>query len=267
MAADPPILDVRGLTHLFDQGRSDHSRSGHSPSGVRALSFSVSRGEFLVLAGINGSGKTTLLRLLMGLIRPQSGEILLNGRDIFQDLRAARQEMGLIFQDADTQILGETVRSEIAFGPENLGLDRQAIDRTVDQVMEKLRLTPFAERHPATLSGGEKRRLTIAGILAMAPSVILFDEPFANLDYPGICRLAREIMALHRAGTTIIMATHDLDPVLAAADRIMVMEKGRLAAQGKVRDMAPRLAEFGMRPWCPACHPLEIDLEKDLGKE
>jgi len=246
LAAEAPILTVRDLTHTFE----------HDRPGVDSLSFSVARGEFLILAGSNGSGKTTLLRLLMGLLRPGSGEIQLKGRDIFEDLVGTRSTMGLIFQDTDTQILGETVYAEIAFGPENLGLPPDAIKTTVTRVMGQMALSEFRDRHPASLSGGEKRHLTIAGVLAMTPEVILFDEPFANLDYPAVRRLARLIGDLHRAGTTIIMATHDLDPVLARADRIMIMEKGQVKAEGAVRDMAPRLGDFGLCPWCPACQPL-----------
>lgn len=242
-----PILAVDSLTHLFDNGQA----------GVNDLTFSVAAGEFLVLAGSNGSGKTTLLRLLMGLLKPMSGRIRLKGTHIFKDLVATRRIMGLVFQDADTQILGETVYSEIAFGPENLGLAPEEIRTRVKRIMEDMQLSEFKDRHPATLSGGEKRRLTIAGILAMGPEIILFDEPFANLDYPCACSLARQIRTLHKAGKTIVMATHDIDHVLALADRILVMDKGRIRAEGKVRDMAERLGEFGMRPWCPACHPLK----------
>ena len=249
MAAKPPILTVQDLTHRFGNGR---------PS-VDSLSFSVAKGEFLILAGSNGSGKTTLLRLLMGLLRPDSGKIQLKGRNIFEDLVGTRSTMGLIFQDTDTQILGETVYAEIAFGPENLGLPPDAIETTVTRVMGEMALSEFRDRHPASLSGGEKRGLTIAGVLAMAPEIILFDEPFANLDYPAVCRLAGLIGDLHRAGTAIIMATHDLDPVLATADRIMIMEEGKIRAEGAVRNMAPRLGDFGLRPWCPACQPLRAN--------
>ncbi len=246
LTVEPPILTVRDLTHTFDNGKI----------AVNHFSFTVARGEFVILAGSNGSGKTTLLRLLMGLRRADSGDIRLNGRDIFEDMVATRSTMGLVFQDTDTQILGETVYSEIAFGPENLRLSKAAIEETVTRTMEEMALSQFRDLHPATLSGGEKRRLTIAGVLAMAPEIILFDEPFANLDYPAVCRLSERIGALHRSGTTIIMATHDLEPVLAMADRIIIMEKGAIRAQGTVYDMAPTLSDFGLRPWCPACQPL-----------
>ena len=252
MAAESsrPVLTVEELTLAY-------AKNG---GGVSNISFAVDPGEFLVIAGSNGSGKTTLLRLLMGLLTPQSGSIRLKGRDIFEDIFRTRKTMGLVFQDTDTQILGETVYSEIAFGPENLGQSPETIQKTVGQVMEALSLDAYGDRHPATLSGGEKRRLTIAGILAMAPEVILFDEPFANLDYPSACSLAAIIRQLKTSGKTIVMATHDLDHVLPLAHRIMVMEKGRIRALGKVSEIAPRLGDMGLRPWCPACRPLEDEL-------
>lgn len=224
--------------------------------GVSGISFNLAPGEFLIIAGSNGSGKTTLLRLLMGLITPQAGRIRLKGRDIFKDIVATRKTMGLVFQDTDTQILGETVYSEIAFGPENLGLSPESVRERVDRVMKDLSLEALRDRHPATLSGGEKRRLTIAGILAMAPEVILFDEPFANLDYPSACSLTDLIRDLKAAGKALVMATHDLNHVLPLAHRIMVMEKGRVLALGGVRDIAPRLKEMGLPPWCSACCPI-----------
>jgi biotin transport system ATP-binding protein len=247
LTAEPPILTVQDLTHTFDSGQT----------GVDRLCFSVAKGEFLILAGSNGSGKTTLLRLLMGLMCSDSGEIRLKGRNILEDLMVTRTAIGLVFQDTDTQILGETVYSEIAFGPENLGQPQEAVEAAVTRVMAQMGLSQFRNRHPASLSGGEKRRLTIAGVLAMAPDIILFDEPFANLDYPAVCGLVRQMKDLHCAGTTMIIATHDLAPALALADRIMIMDKGRIRAQGPVEKMAPHLGTFGLFPWCPACQPLK----------
>lgn len=242
-----PILEVRHLTHGF----------AHGSAGIFDISFALAPGDYLVLAGPNGSGKTTLIRHLVGLLKPHSGSIRLKGQDIFKDLTAARKTMGLVFQDADAQIVGETVFSEAAFGPENLRLPPDEIKETVDRVLTELDLYRFRDRHPATLSGGEKRRLTIAGILAMNPDILILDEPFTNLDYPSACRLAAIIGNLHSQGRTIVMATHDTDMVVQQADQVLIMDKGRMAVQGSAREIAPRLAEYGLKPWCPACRPLD----------
>ena len=237
-----PLLEIRGLSHTYAGG------SG----GIFDIDLSISRGEFIVLAGRNGSGKTTLIRHLNGLLKPEKGEIRLSGRSIFKDLTRTRQTVGMVFQDADTQIVGETVFDEVAFGPENLGWPRETINDRVAAVLDSLDLTRFRDRHPATLSGGEKRRLTIAGILVMDPEIIIFDEPFANLDYPATRELIRTITRIHVEGKTLLMATHDVDLVISHADRLLIMDGGRLAAQGAAADLAPDLASYGLKPLC-AC--------------
>jgi len=234
------ILKIEGLSHDYRSGQG----------GIKAISFSVSPGEYIILAGPNGSGKTTLIRHLNGLLKPDTGRVRLHGRDIFRDLTHTRKTVGMVFQDADTQIVGETVFDEVAFGPENLGLNRETIDSKVWSTLERFDLTRFRDRHPATLSGGEKRRLTIAGILVMDPEIIIFDEPFANLDYPGTRDLVKIIAWLNRSGKTIIMATHDLDLVIQDAHRILIMANGRLHTQGKASDLAKNLGQYGLKPIC-----------------
>lgn len=234
------ILDIDALSHDYRDGQS----------GITDISFSLVPGEYIILAGPNGSGKTTLIRHLNGLLKPSRGRVKLWGQDIFKDLIHTRKTIGMVFQDADTQIVGETVFAEVAFGPENLGMDRKSIDKKVKFVLQKFDLTRLRERHPATLSGGEKRRLTIAGILVMDPEIIIFDEPFANLDYPGTQDLVRIIQRLNRSGKTIVMATHDLDRVIQDASRMIILEKGRISAMGKVTDLANNLAGYGLKPLC-----------------
>ncbi len=235
-----PILEIDNLSHHY----------GQAHGGIEKINLTVSRGEYLILAGPNGSGKTTLIRHMNGLLEPDSGEIRLQGKNIFDDLMHTRQTIGMVFQDADTQIVGETVFNEVAFGPENLRLSRSQINDRVHRILEQFGLDRFSQRHPASLSGGEKRKLTIAGILVMAPDIIIFDEPFANLDYPSAVDLAQLLRQLNQAGKTIIMATHDLDLIMGDAHRMLIMEKGKIAAMGPVRELARHMARYGLKPLC-----------------
>jgi biotin transport system ATP-binding protein len=138
----------------------------------------------------------------------------------------------MVFQDADSQIVGETVYDDAAFGPENLALARQQINRRVSQALAAVDLSGFENKQPHHLSGGEKRRLAIAGVLAMAPRVLLMDEPFSNLDYPATCLVLEQILGLHQNGHTIIITTHDLEKVVAHAQRLVIMANGRVVKDG-----------------------------------
>jgi len=235
-----PILQIEGLSHEY----------GSCRNGIHDISFSVARGEYIILAGRNGSGKTTLIRHINGLLKPDKGRVCFLGQDIFKDLIHTRKSIGMVFQDTDTQIVGETVFDEIAFGPENLGLERKIINKKVERILDEFDLAGFRDRHPATLSGGEKRRLTIAGILVMEPEVLIFDEPFANLDYPATIDLVRLICDLNTAGKTIILATHDVDLVIGDAHRMLILETGRVRAQGTALDLAKDLEKHGLKPLC-----------------
>ncbi|MCP3941286.1 MAG: ABC transporter ATP-binding protein [Desulfobacteraceae bacterium] len=245
-----PILEINHLTHQYPDG-SD---------GIIDICFSVTKGDFIILVGKNGSGKTTLIRHLNGLLRPQSGEIKLHGKNILKDLILTRKTVGMVFQDADTQIVGDTVFDEVAFGPENLNLQRNLINTKVTQVLEQLNLIKLKDRNPSTLSGGEKRKLTIAGILVMDPEIIIFDEPFANLDHPGTQSLLSTIADLNQNGQTIVMATHDVETLMGSASRMLIMDKGRLVEDGSFTDLIKKLESHGIkepctcrigRPWQP----------------
>ncbi len=235
------ILDIEHLTHAFPDGQG----------GIFDLSFSVSPGEFILLAGRNGSGKTTLIRHLNGLLRPQAGRILLRRENIFKNLIQTRKSVGMVFQDADTQIVADTVFDEVAFGPENLNLPRDLIRKKVIQVLERLNLIQLKDRNPATLSGGEKKKLTIAGILVMDPEIIVFDEPFSNLDYPSVQSLLVTIQDLNHQGQTLIMATHDVETMIEFAPRLMIMEQGRLKEDGPSMVLAEKLESYGIKQPCP----------------
>jgi biotin transport system ATP-binding protein len=234
------IIEVTDLSHRFADGTL----------GIDGIDLTVCRGEFIVLAGPNGSGKTTLLRHLNGLLTPCRGTVLLAGRSVFENLQRARRMVGMVFQDADSQIVGETVWEDAAFGPENLSLPLAEIKQTVNHALQTVGLTPLSDKPPHLLSGGEKRRLAIAGVLSMQPEIIVFDEPFSNMDYPGTCQVLEQMIRLSRQGRTLIVATHDLEKVVGHATRLILMQHGRIVRDGLPQDIAPQAEMFGVRVPC-----------------
>jgi biotin transport system ATP-binding protein len=235
-----PILEIDHLTHTFPSG-----------GGIQDICFCVFPKEFILLAGPNGSGKTTLIRHFNALALPASGEVRLHGIPVTADLIAARKTVGMVFQDADTQIVGDTVFDEVAFGPQNLKLPRSLIQKNVNRTLEHLCLAHLKDRHPATLSGGEKRRLAIAGILVMDPEIIVLDEPFANLDYPSSKDLINTICRLNQEGRTIIMAAHEVEDLIIFATRMIIMDsRGCLAKDGHPVDLLGHLEAHGIKEPC-----------------
>lgn len=227
----------------------------HYPDGTRALKgidLSISNGEFLLICGPNGSGKTTLIRLISGLLKPTMGSVCINGLNPLHDSREVRRLVGMVFQDPDSQIVGETVKEDVAFGPENLGLPVEEITERVDWALRVMGLKDLSEKPCYLLSGGEKRRLAIAGVLAMRPRVILFDEPFSFLDYPGIQEVLKHMVHLHREGHTLVVATHDIEKVIVHVDRIAILHDGELKIAGLPEELMMKLPQFGIRPPCYA---------------
>ena len=231
-------IELENLTHRFANG----------VKGVDNVSLSICKGEFVIMAGPNGSGKTTLLRHLNGLVMPSEGIVRVNGVPVKENLLRARRMVGMVFQDADSQIVGETVREDVAFGPENLGLDPSAVDRRTHWALSKVGLSPMAEVSPHLLSGGEKRRLAIAGVLSMQPDIILFDEPFSNLDYPGICQVVDQMKVLKGDAHTIVVTSHYLDPIIELADRLVILNQGRVVRDGEPATVASDAVPLGIRP-------------------
>jgi len=215
-----------------------------------AIDLSIEAGSFVLLAGCNGAGKTTLLRHLNGLILPDSGEVRLEGVPVTEDLSRVRQRVGMVFQDADSQIVGETVFDDVAFGPENLCWPVKKIEARVTATLAALGMSAMADNRPHTLSGGEKRRLAIAGILVMDPEVIVLDEPFTNLDYPGTVQVLKTIADLHAEGRTIIITTHDIEKVFTLADRMVIMERGRVVRDGFPLEVVYDTEQYGIRMPC-----------------
>jgi len=231
------ILETKNLTHIFPNGAV----------AIDDISIAINKGEFVIIAGANGSGKTVFIRHLNGLLTPSGGSVLIEGTPITQDIVGARKKVGLIFQDSNSQIVGQTVAEDVAFGPENLNLPRAEVDETVRGVLERVGLEKLAHQDPQLLSGGQKRKLAIAGILAMKPLIIIFDEPFTGLDYPGVIQILQEIVRLHHEGHTIILVTHELEKVLAHADRLIIIHEGKLVEDGTPAEVIYRSEQYGVR--------------------
>ena len=216
------VLAVEGLGHRFLDG----------VWGLEDVSLTFPPGEFTVIAGPNGAGKTLLMRHLVGLAEPTVGRVTLDGVDIGQQLPQVRRRIGLVFQDSGAQIVGLTVGEEVAFGPRNLGWKPQKVETAVAEALAAVGLEVRRSEICAHLSGGEKRRLTIAGVLACEPEFLVLDEPFTGLDWPGVRAVLSTLVALHQKGKSILLLTHELDKCLAHAGRLVLLAERRVLAEG-----------------------------------
>ena len=223
------FLRVEALRHAFADGTE----------GLKGLDLAIEEGEFLLIAGRNGSGKTLLARHLIGLSMPSSGRVLFRSQPLGKNLNALRRAVGYVFQDTDSQILGQTVAEDVAFGPANLGMSRPEIEKRVGESLARARLESAAGRRPETLSGGEKRRLAIAGVLAMGSECLILDEPFANLDYESVLDLLSLCSELKAGGKTLVIVTHELEKILDLADRLVILDGGLKVYDGGPDDPAP----------------------------
>jgi biotin transport system ATP-binding protein len=169
------------------------------------------------------------------------------GEPVSKNISLVRQRIGLVFQEPDNQLIGQTVAEDVAFGPENLGLEYEEIRHRVEESLGILGLKPLRAKAPSMLSGGEKRKTALAGILAMRPEIIILDEPFAGLDLPGVRSLLESLTLLHSAGHTMIVITHDIEKVLAHAGRLMVLSEGRIVADGSPEDVVDEVEAYGIR--------------------
>lgn len=234
------MISVEELCHDYPDGTQ----------ALRSVSLRIREGEFLLLCGPNGSGKTTFLRHLNGLLKPTRGRVLLDDLEVAHHSREVIRRIGMVFQDPDSQILGETVWEDVAFGPENLGLSKAEVETRVQKALELTGLHPLARKSCLWLSGGERKRLAIAGVLALEPDVLIFDEPFANLDYPSSRQVLLQIVQLHQTGHTIVLSTHDVEKVVAHVDRIAILAAGELKLLGLPSKILPEMESYGIRPPC-----------------
>ena len=238
-----PILQVQNLQHIYSIG------TPFEHVALKDISFSVERGEFIGVIGHTGSGKSTLMQHLNGLLKPTSGRILLDGKDIWSDKKFTRQSrfrVGLVFQYPEYQLFEETVYKDIAFGPKNLGLDKLEIDRRVRTAANIVGITEQQlEVSPFDLSGGQKRRVAIAGVLAMEPEVLILDEPTAGLDPAGREGILANIEAYRQAqNATIMMVSHSMNDVARLADRLLVMSGSQLVMDGPPDEVFARAEEL-----------------------
>ena len=199
---------------------------------LRDLSLSIDDGEFVLLAGANGSGKTTLLRHCNGLLEPDAGEVRVNETPVTEDPIAARSSVGMVFQHPRDQFVAATVGADVAFGPENLGFERDEIDRRVTAALETVNMAGREDERIDALSGGEQSRVAIAGALAMEPTHLVLDEPFTGLDDPARRSVLEHLTSLSADGTGILLTTHDLRDVCEIADRIIGMQDGDVVVDG-----------------------------------
>lgn len=204
------------------------------------ISFSLEKGSLTLIAGKNGSGKSMLLKCLKGLEKPDGGRITIDGRELKRE-RERMRAFGLVFQDTSLEIVGSTVRKDIAFGLENLRWERERIQETTDRMVSLFNLEKIQHLPPSVLSGGEKRRLSIAGVLAMEPEIILMDEPLANLDYPSIKMVLSTLLELKEKGITIIIVSHEAEKLLSLTDNTIILSEGKIVNMGKSRDMMDAL--------------------------
>ena len=243
-----PFLQVQNLEHIYSQG------TPFEHVALKDVSFSVERGEFIGIIGHTGSGKSTLMQHLNGLLKPTAGRILLDGKDIWADKKTTRQSrfrVGLVFQYPEFQLFEETVYKDIAFGPKNMGLNDQEVDRRVREAAGFVGITDAQlEVSPFDLSGGQKRRVAIAGVIAMEPEILILDEPTAGLDPVGREEILSNIEAYRKAkNATIMMVSHSMNDVARLTDRLLVMCDASLAMDGtpdEVFQRADELLEMGL---------------------
>ncbi|MBQ3052866.1 MAG: energy-coupling factor transporter ATPase [Clostridia bacterium] len=242
------ILQVKNLTHSYN---------GNTPfvnDAVSNVSFAVEKGEILGIIGHTGSGKSTLVQHLNGLLKPTDGQILFENEDIWKnpkEIRKIRSKIGLVFQYPEYQLFEETVFSDIAFGPKNMGLSDDELDKRVKEICEIVGVKPeYLQKSPFDLSGGEKRRVAIAGVMAMRPEIIVFDEPTAGLDPKGRDNIIKIIKDYRKAfNATVIIISHSMEDMALLADKLLVMNKGNLEMFDTVDNVfsqGDKLREIGL---------------------
>lgn len=230
------IIETKQLTHIYSAG------TPFERGALLEVDFSAMEGEYLGIIGHTGSGKSTLIQHLNALLKPTSGQVLFQGQDVWADPARTRQtrfQVGLVFQYPEYQLFEETVYKDISFGPKNMGLDEKEVDRRVREAAAFVGLRDDQlEKSPFELSGGQKRRVAIAGVIAMEPKVLILDEPTAGLDPVGVESILSNIRDYHRAhNATVILVSHSMEEVARTVDRLVVVNDGKIPFQGTPRQV------------------------------
>lgn len=238
------IIEIKNVTF-------EYHRDEEAFKALDDVSLEIKKGEFLVVIGHNGSGKSTLAKHLNGILRPTKGDVIISGFNTKEEKNIwdIRQTAGMVFQNPDNQIVATVVEEDVAFGPENLGIEASEIRKRVDEALKAVGMYEFKDRAPHLLSGGQKQRIGIAGIIAMKPKCIILDEPTAMLDPSGRKEVIDTILRLNKEeGITIVHITHFMEEAVEA-DRVVVMEKGKMVMEGKPREIfsqVEKLKELGL---------------------
>ncbi len=256
------VIEVKNLSFTYGVG------TPFEKNAVKDVSLNIEKGEFIGIIGHTGSGKSTFIQMLNGLIQPTSGHVLLNGRDIWEEpkkIRNVRFKVGMVFQYPEYQLFEETVEKDIAFGPRNMGLSDDEVKKRVVQAAKFVDLKPeLLKKSPFELSGGEKRRAAIAGIIAMDPEVLILDEPTAGLDPKGRDILLSQIASYHKnRNNTVLLVSHSMEDITRISDKILVMNKGGLVAFDKVNQIfkhGDELEKIGLQ--IPQVTKIMIELRK-----
>ena len=243
-----PIIQTERLSHIYSAG------TPFEHGALVDVDFTAYRGEYLGIIGHTGSGKSTLIQHLNGLLKPTSGRVLFKGRDIWESKERTRQtrfQVGLVFQYPEYQLFEETCYKDIAFGPKNMGLDEAEVDKRVHEAAEFVGLDEaLLERSPFELSGGQKRRVAVAGVMAMKPRILVLDEPAAGLDPEGRDEILSEVKDYHKkTGTTVLLVSHSMEDIAKYADKVLVMSRKKIAMYDTVEKVfarAPELLELGL---------------------
>ena len=232
------IIKAENLQHIYKTAAGEKL-------ALDNLNFSINSGEFVAIIGMNGSGKSTLAKHFNALLKPTAGKIFVAGLDTSDEknIWAIRENVGMVFQNPDNEIVAAIVEDDIAFGPENLGIEPAEIRRRVDLALDNVNMTAYKNFSPSKLSGGQKQRIAIAGAIAMQTKIIVFDEPTAMLDPQGRREVLSTIKKLHAQGLTIILITHFMDEA-ATADKIFVMERGKILKIGTPQEIFSDIKEI-----------------------
>lgn len=238
-----PIIETKALTHIYSQG------TPFERCALEGVDFTVNQGEFMGIIGHTGSGKSTLIQHLNGLLKPSGGQVLFEGTDIWEDRKFTRQvrfQVGLVFQYPEYQLFEETVYKDIAFGPRNMQLGEEETERRVREAAQFVELSEeVLELSPFELSGGQKRRVAIAGVIAMEPKVLILDEPTAGLDPRGRAQILSNIRAYQEAkNATVIMVSHSMEEIADSVERLVVVNDGVIAMDGAPREVFSRAGEL-----------------------